>query len=463
MKQFNFLRFLYLIFSLFSIIYSDAQVQTPRYISIPGANSNGFYEYLPLGYNPTGTKTYPLILFVHGAGETGNGTTELPLILRHGPPNMINWNITNPGTFPDSFVVSGISYRYIVISPQFKDWPMNAQQVNAVLNYVLANYKVNVNKVYLTGLSVGGGATWEFAGTPAYASKIAAIAPMAGSMAPSLPFARVIAANNIAVWAFQNDTDFVTPPWYTTTWVQYINQPPAPIPPARLTMFRRTDHDCWSIPYLPAWEGEIINGVRLNLYQWFLTITRQSNSIILPVTLSEYKALLTGPTQITVTWTTTQETNNDHFTLERSTDGINFTTIAVISATNSSSAHTYTYKDDSPITGINIYRLSQTDVDGKVKYFDTLKVSIVSKRQQPFVINPNPVRDKLTLDLYHEEKGLIQVILQDINGKTLRNWKFDKTADQWRQSINISEISRGMYVITVVGKSLRESQKMIKE
>ena len=60
MKQFNSLRFLILIFSLFSIISSDAQVQTPRFISIPGANSNGFYEYLPLGYNPTGTKTYPL-------------------------------------------------------------------------------------------------------------------------------------------------------------------------------------------------------------------------------------------------------------------------------------------------------------------------------------------------------------------------------------------------------------------
>jgi hypothetical protein len=379
MKQFNSLRFLILIFGLFSIISTNAQVQTPRFISIPGASSNGFYEYLPLGYNPAGTKTYPLLLFIHGAGECGNGTTDLPLILRHGPPNMINWNTLAPGTFPDSFVVNGVSHRFIVISPQFTSW-VSAPQINAVLNYVIANYKVNINKIYLTGLSMGGGATWEFAGTPAYSSRIAAIAPMAGSLAPSLPYARVIANNNIATWAFQNDTDFVTPPWYTSTWVAYINQPPTPVPPAKLTMFRRTDHDCWSLPYTPSWS-ETSNGVTLSLYQWMLTFSKQSSSIILPVTLSEYKALLTGTgtTQVTVTWTTTQEMNNDHFTLERSTDGINFTTIAVISGTNSSLAHTYTFKDDSPVAGVNIYRLSQTDVDGKVKYFDTLKVSVVSK------------------------------------------------------------------------------------
>src|ERR1700733_14390928 len=96
-----------------STLRSAAQVQTPREIST-SANSGGFYEYLPVGYG-TGSQTYPLIVFLAGSGELGNGTTDLPLMLHNGPPFLIS-----QGNFPETFTVNGNTLSFIVISPQFK-------------------------------------------------------------------------------------------------------------------------------------------------------------------------------------------------------------------------------------------------------------------------------------------------------------------------------------------------------
>src|ERR1700694_3606519 len=93
-----------------------SQVQTPRYITT-SSNSHGFYEYLPAGYG-TGSQKYPLMIFIHGIGELGNGVSDLPRVLKNGPPKLIN-----NGTFPNSFTVNGNTFSYIVISPQFVNIP----------------------------------------------------------------------------------------------------------------------------------------------------------------------------------------------------------------------------------------------------------------------------------------------------------------------------------------------------
>src|SRR6218665_538778 len=86
---------------LFVANQAFAQTHTPRYIVI-SEKIKGFYEYLPQGY-PTSMANYPLILFIHGSGEVGQGTPEsLPLVLRNGIPKLIN-----EGSFPTSFVSGG--------------------------------------------------------------------------------------------------------------------------------------------------------------------------------------------------------------------------------------------------------------------------------------------------------------------------------------------------------------------
>src|SRR5262245_2731599 len=89
------LRLAGLVLVLLAAFQVNAQVQTARYISMT-ANTNAFYEYLPQGYNPSGTTKYPMILFLHGMGELGDGSAaNLPKVLRNGPPKLIN-----NGTFP---------------------------------------------------------------------------------------------------------------------------------------------------------------------------------------------------------------------------------------------------------------------------------------------------------------------------------------------------------------------------
>ena len=104
---------------------ANAQVQTARYVSIT-SNTHGFYEYLPQGYSATDPQKYPMILFVHGMGELGSGNaTDLQKVGRSALPKRLG-----SGTFPTSFTVNGVTHRFIVISPQFVNWP-SAQVLDA--------------------------------------------------------------------------------------------------------------------------------------------------------------------------------------------------------------------------------------------------------------------------------------------------------------------------------------------
>ncbi|MCB0477681.1 MAG: hypothetical protein KDC84_05935 [Crocinitomicaceae bacterium] len=98
-------------------------------------------------------------------------------------------------------------------------------------------------------------------------------------------------------------------------------------------------------------------------------------SAVLPIELTVFKAdHLEGYNLIT--WVTESEINNSHFELERSTDGMAFERIAILSGMgNSTLQHTYTYKDQNYLTGlINYYRLKQVDFDGVFEYFDIISV-----------------------------------------------------------------------------------------
>ncbi len=232
------------------------------------SNSRGYYEYLPQGYSATGTQKYPLILFIHGMGELGDGSSaNLPKILRNAIPRLID-----RGQFPTSFTVDGQTHRFIVISPQFVAWPQPAD-INAILNYAIANYHVDPSRLYITGLSMGGGATWDFAGSqanPSYAQRTAAIAPICGAANPNIYKARMIANANLPVWAFHNNGDPTAPVSYTNDFVSFINSVvPAPNPLAKKTIFMVSGHDAWTQAYNPSYRE---NGK--NVYEWMLTYSR---------------------------------------------------------------------------------------------------------------------------------------------------------------------------------------------
>src|SRR6185312_957721 len=117
--------------------------------------------YLPEGYSADSTQRWPLILFLHGAGERG---TNVWLVAKHGPPK-IDTTMTN---FP-----------FIVVSPQCPDGKAWSDDVLlALLDQVEAKYRVDTHRVYLTGLSLGGFGTWSLG--LHHPERFAAIAPICG-------------------------------------------------------------------------------------------------------------------------------------------------------------------------------------------------------------------------------------------------------------------------------------------
>jgi endoglucanase len=243
---------------LFFAIAANAQVQTPKYVSING-NSGGYFEYLPAGYN--NNTTYPLIVFVHGIGELGSGQPgDLDKIINCWtalPRLIVN------GGFPTSFNVGGVQKGFIVISPQFKGWPSGGD-INDVINYAVNNYRVDQSRIYVTGLSMGGGATWDFGA--AFPNRAAAIVPVCGATYPDQGKAQSIANAKLPVWALHNDFDGTVQSSYTKDWVTNITNFGGN---ARKTIFPDYGHDAWTKSYNPSYREN-----NMNVYEWMLQYSK---------------------------------------------------------------------------------------------------------------------------------------------------------------------------------------------
>lgn len=244
---------------------TNAQVQTARFTSV-NVNCKAYYEYLPAGYQNT-RDNYPVLIFLHGLGERGAGTpTTITNVLRHGPPRLINQR-----QWPDSFFVGGKKHQFIVISPQHINWPTPGD-VDTLISFLIANYRVDRSRIYLTGLSMGGGVAWNYVGSNnGFARRVAGIVPICGASSPSVTRSNIIAANNLPVWATHNEGDPTAPVAYTNNYITYINGAPKPPNPlARKTIFAVSGHDAWTRTYTPSFREN-----NLNVYEWMLQYSRR--------------------------------------------------------------------------------------------------------------------------------------------------------------------------------------------
>jgi predicted esterase len=244
----------------------------------------GFYTSLPASYS-TSTKSYPLLIFIHGIGEEGNGSASaLPLVLRNGPPMQINQQV-NYGTnanFPDPVVVNGQSFEFIVVCPQFNQWPNWAgevQSINDMIDYCEKNYRVDASKIYCTGLSMGGGITWDYAGG-ATTNRIAGVVVVAGASNPSAGAVSQIIKEHLPVWATHNLNDPTVPESATVAWVNQINSGGAN-PQALETIFNASGHGGWIPTYGAVGTPGITNSKGQNVYQWMLSYKRSGDNVVI--------------------------------------------------------------------------------------------------------------------------------------------------------------------------------------
>jgi predicted peptidase len=178
--------------------------------------------YLPQDYDPKSDKRWPLVLFLHGAGESGK---DLDKVKVHGPPKL---------------VARGKQFPFILVSPQSPKFGWDVDALKALLDEIKEKHRVDPDRIYVTGLSMGGFGTWALAA--AYPKEIAAIAPICGGGEPI--WARRI--KNIPAWVFHGGKDPVVPVERSKVMVNALKKAGGTV---RLTIYPEAGHDSWTETY----------------------------------------------------------------------------------------------------------------------------------------------------------------------------------------------------------------------
>jgi predicted peptidase len=220
----------------------------------------GFYQAIPALY-ATNEKQYPLLLFIHGGGQFGNGSYDLPLLLNEGIPQLLDEK-----KFPPDFIVNGAHHSFIVLIPQFNRVPDNTV-IASFLDHARKNYRIDTSRIYICGFSLGARITCDFSAD--FAARIAAIVPISGvSNFLVNEKAQRIAMANLPVWAFHNQPDVLFSAAETKNFLAQINSF-NPTKPARLTIFPDSTgllgHDAWSKATNPSYKEN-----NVNIYEWML-------------------------------------------------------------------------------------------------------------------------------------------------------------------------------------------------
>ena len=192
---------------------------------------------LPDGYNKNTEVKWPAILFLHGAGEVGN---DLEKVKTHGPPKLIK---------------AGQKIPFIVISPQvaagYYEWSPDLLML--MMKEIIKKYRIDPDRVYLSGLSMGGYGTWDLA--MRYPDLFAAIAPICGAGNP----VEAWKIRHTPIWIFHGENDISVPVKNAHIMYQHLSL----YGNTKLTIYPSAGHDSWTATYN-----------RPDLYSWFLSHKR---------------------------------------------------------------------------------------------------------------------------------------------------------------------------------------------
>lgn len=204
--------------------------------------------FLPKEYAAKPQQKWPLILFLHGAGERGQ---DVWMVAMHGPPKIVKEK-------PD--------FPFIVVSPQCPEgqvWSNNT--VLALVDEITAKYAVDKTRIYLTGLSMGGFGTWSLGA--AFPERFAAIVPICGGGDPlTILLAdpkKAAALKSLPVWAFHGGKDGVVKLAESERMVDAFKK--IGCAEVQLTVYPETGHDSWVQAYNDP-----------KLYDWLLAHSRKA-------------------------------------------------------------------------------------------------------------------------------------------------------------------------------------------
>lgn len=178
---------------------------------------------------------------------------------------------------------------------------------------------------------------------------------------------------------------------------------------------------------------------------------------ILPVKLLNFTAQKQNNTTL-LQWQTANEINNSYFNIERSTDSKTFSSIGTKQGLNTAATNNYSFTDNTPLKGINYYRLKQVDKDGKFTYSGIASVEFIDGGL--FAITPNPANDNITI-IIPASNAVSEIFFYDITAKKVMTEQI--AANVTSKQININRLASGVYNIVLVQKGKKEIMKLVKK
>lgn len=185
--------------------------------------------------------------------------------------------------------------------------------------------------------------------------------------------------------------------------------------------------------------------------QSFQSVTLAPAFFTLPVSLISFTASLQTNGQVLVQWQTENETNNSHFSIERSLDGVRYAVIGTVQAFAANGRGRYTFYDVQPAGGTNYYRLRQHDIDGMEKLHG-VRIVNAGDANKMAIITPNPVTNGFLLDLKRADGKPMVYTISNTGGQTVlqgqvsgqRNW------------ISFNGVPSGTYILRLAdGQTIR--------
>ncbi len=176
----------------------------------------------------------------------------------------------------------------------------------------------------------------------------------------------------------------------------------------------------------------------------------------LPIELIKYNVEKQNNT-VKIEWTTSSELNNDYFTVGRSSDGINYTTIAhTAGAGTSNMMNKYSVIDENPKDGLNYYRLIQTDFDGKTEEFQAKAISFSANNDNNIemlitTVYPNPFSTNFTVEYLTSSNQPLQIMVLNLNGmKLIEESIIPNIGHNSFNFNNVSHLKPGHYLLFIM-------------
>ena len=185
-------------------------------------------------------------------------------------------------------------------------------------------------------------------------------------------------------------------------------------------------------------------------------IIMYSTNANLPVELLYFHATCMGDA-VQFEWATASETNNEYFTIERSTDAVNYEEVARIQGAGTTSQRSdYSFMADNNSSSMTYYRLRQTDIDGKYEIFTP--VALQCSAEQATDIDPYPVPARDMVNIISNGENMSRVEVYTIQGSRIMS----REAEGTRTQINVSTFAAGAYIVKVTTETgVTISRKLI--